>query len=333
MVAPPPQSEAMLPLITIITPSKNRSRLLEDAVLSVLRQHYPRIEHIVMDACSTDETSTVLARFGHLKVIREHDEGSHQAMNAGVQLARGDVIGFLNTDDVYADGIFDTVARQFASDSRLEIVCGAAVRFDRKVANAPAISWHTNHSGDQLYLDLTLGSPCFNAWFFRASTLRRLGPIDTSFDIAGDRELLLRAAQRARIAVVPQIAYGYGVHDEARSLNRAATTVAGIASEHVRMSERYLAQPLLPAAAYGYLRQWHAYEMVRLGFWQIRSGQGPRAWSKRRVSIEPQWVRSLAGAIAFKILLRRKQKRRPSQFADVDISREPIRIHTKATGT
>src|SRR3954469_24178325 len=110
--------------ITIVTPTLNRADHLPMAIESVLQQGYDDVEHIVVDGMSTDGTVEVLARYPHLRVIREPDTGLWDALNKGIRAATGEVIGHLNSDDCYTPGAIDAVRAAFAPD--VEIVCGGA---------------------------------------------------------------------------------------------------------------------------------------------------------------------------------------------------------------
>jgi glycosyltransferase involved in cell wall biosynthesis len=105
------------PLITVVTPSYQQGRYIEETILSVARQGYPRVEHIVMDGGSTDETTAVMARHRqHLAVaVSEKDKGQSNAINKGMARATGDILTWLNSDDMLAPGALAAVAMGFAT--------------------------------------------------------------------------------------------------------------------------------------------------------------------------------------------------------------------------
>lgn len=91
-----------MPLVSIVTPSFNSGDFLEQAILSVTNQDYNHIEHIVMDGGSTDQTLEILRRYGAPVVwTSEADEGQADAINKGFRQAQGEIIGWLNADDMY----------------------------------------------------------------------------------------------------------------------------------------------------------------------------------------------------------------------------------------
>ncbi len=100
--------------ISIVTPSFNQGKYIEDAIRSVKEQGYENFEHIIMDNCSTDNTLEVLRKYPHVKYVSEPDEGQSDALNKGFQRATGDIIGWLNADDYYLPGTFQKVNEIFS---------------------------------------------------------------------------------------------------------------------------------------------------------------------------------------------------------------------------
>jgi glycosyltransferase involved in cell wall biosynthesis len=110
---------ARLPRITIITPSLNQGDFLEQTIQSVLSQEYLDLEYIVIDGGSTDATLSLLGRYEHsLRWISEADYGQSQAINKGLRLASGEVMGFLNADAIYEAGALRKVGAFFSSHPR-----------------------------------------------------------------------------------------------------------------------------------------------------------------------------------------------------------------------
>lgn len=102
--------------ISIVTPSYNQGQFIEEAIQSVLAQNYDNFEHIIIDACSTDNTIEVLKKYPHIKWTSEPDEGQSDALNKGFKKATGDIIGWLNADDLYLDDTFKIVSQNLNRD-------------------------------------------------------------------------------------------------------------------------------------------------------------------------------------------------------------------------
>lgn len=116
-----------LPFISIITPSLNQGKYLEEAILSVKIQNYPAYEHIIVDGGSQDGTLAILEKYANdpsLRSISEPDLGQSNALNKGFRMAKGDIIGWLNADDRYAPGCFHTISVFLQSHPEVDIVYG-----------------------------------------------------------------------------------------------------------------------------------------------------------------------------------------------------------------
>jgi glycosyltransferase involved in cell wall biosynthesis len=116
--------------ISIVTPSFNQARYLEECLLSVKEQDYPIVEHIVVDGGSNDGSVEILREYAakpgwsHLQWVSEVDRGQSDALNKGFQRAQGDVIGWLNSDDYYLKNCFKYVADAFQNEPRADVVYG-----------------------------------------------------------------------------------------------------------------------------------------------------------------------------------------------------------------
>lgn len=116
--------------ITIITTTYNRASTLRETLESVLAQSYPNYEHIIVDGMSSDRTMDIVREYeprynGKLRYIREKDGGIYDAMNKGLKIASGDVVGFLNSDDYYTtNDILQTIADTFARNPQAEAIYG-----------------------------------------------------------------------------------------------------------------------------------------------------------------------------------------------------------------
>ena len=117
--------------LSIITPSFNQGRFLEETILSVLNQGYEPLEYIIIDGGSTDESVSIIRRYedklAHWQ--SEKDRGQVHAINKGLERATGDILAFLNSDDVYLPGTFNAVMTHFAENPQSKWVCGDTIMF------------------------------------------------------------------------------------------------------------------------------------------------------------------------------------------------------------
>ncbi len=227
----------MRPSISIVTPSLNQARYIEETIRSVLDQQYPEFEHIVLDGGSTDGTVDILKRYPHLRWVSEPDRGQTAAINQGLAMSSGVIFAFLNGDDVYRPGAFDTVAGVFEEDPTTAAVVGHCDIIDpesRKVGRFRARL--------ECYEDLLrywrwgegfcIPQP---AVFLRRDVLNEVGPFDESFDLAMDYEMWLRLAARYPLTLVPHTLAAYRVTGETKTTRRRVE----MSLEEFRASRRY----------------------------------------------------------------------------------------------
>ena len=266
------------PQFSIITPSLNGARFLAEMVESV-RAAGPGVafEHLVLDAGSTDGTREILARYPHLRVVEGADEGSHDAMNRGLALARGEIVGFINTDDRYAPGILGAVAERFAAEPPLDTLMGRAMLIAERGDTWQVLGQYPLCRGGGLDLDdLMYGIPCFNARFFRRRVFAGLGGFDLHFSFAADRHFLLRLAlSGARGAVLDRPCYFYRSHGRSRTLDATRSNAQTICREHTAIAEALLVGGGASSARRRALCGWHAYEVARAALRGDPSGVTP----------------------------------------------------------
>lgn len=179
--------------ISVITVTYNSAATVAGTLKSVVSQTHADVEHIVVDGASTDRTLAVVREHGgHVsRVVSEPDRGIYDAMNKGVGLATGDVIGFLNGDDYYAhDGVLSNVAHAFGG-AHVDAVFGD-VGFFRPDRPDRLIRRYRSKRFEPKRLSWGWMPP-HPALFVRAETFRRVGPFRTDYRIAGDFEWIVRA--------------------------------------------------------------------------------------------------------------------------------------------
>jgi glycosyltransferase involved in cell wall biosynthesis len=241
------------PLVSIITPSLNRADMIVQAIESVLKQDYSPIEHILIDGGSKDGTLDLLTQFPHLKVVSEPDNGHFDALNKGLKMAQGEIIGILNTDDLYPQNILKEVVLHF-EDPEVEALAGRATVFragkDGSVENGSEI---TSLGLEDLLERTILGTPAINAWFFRRSIFKRIGVFDTTYRIVADREFMIRLALAGVVyARTDTLLYLYYQHAGSLTFNRENTYLTEILQEHLRMVDGFQGKASMPEKARQY---------------------------------------------------------------------------------
>jgi len=112
------------PKISVITPSYNSGKYIEDAINSVLAQNYPNFEHVIADGGSTDNTIEILKKYPHLKWISEPDKGQSDAMNKGFKMSSGEIIVYLNADDFFEHSAFSNIVHAFEKNPDVDMIIG-----------------------------------------------------------------------------------------------------------------------------------------------------------------------------------------------------------------
>lgn len=178
--------------ISIITICYNSAHSIADAVNSVLSQTYPNIEYIVVDGKSKDNTVEIIQSFGDRisKFISEPDKGIYDALNKGVRMATGDVIGFMHSDDLFAnDQIIEKVARMF-EDSSTQSVYGDLQYVYKTDTNKVLRYWK---SGEFSLQKLRMGwMPPHPTFYVRKSVYDAYGDFQIRYKIAADYDTMLR---------------------------------------------------------------------------------------------------------------------------------------------
>jgi glycosyltransferase involved in cell wall biosynthesis len=193
-----------LPSLTIITPSYNQAEFIEHTIRSVLDQQYPEIEYWVMDGGSTDGTVDILKRYSdRLKYVSQKDGGQSAALNDGFRRTHNEIIGWINSDDVYLPGALQAVGEYFAAHPETEWLYGRCPIIDRQgeIHKSWVTSykefWMRRYSYQRYLIENFISQP---AVFFRRRLLDRVGPIDEQYHCAFDYHLFVRMATAARPA-------------------------------------------------------------------------------------------------------------------------------------
>lgn len=244
------------PLVSIVTPSYNQARYLEQTLRSVLEQEYPRIEYIVVDGASTDGSVEIIEKHvmesdslpsesqkqasGFHKIdywISEKDSGQAEAINKGLARATGEIVAWLNSDDFYFPGAVASAVKAFESHPEAGLVYGdtAAVDENGEFIHFPKYAQWTL---EDLLTFHILGQP---AVFMRREVLLKAGYLDSSFHFLLDHHLWIRMASHAPMVYVPERWAAGRFHESAKNVAQAAR----FGEEAFRILERAESDPLV----------------------------------------------------------------------------------------
>jgi glycosyltransferase involved in cell wall biosynthesis len=186
-------------LVSIITVTYNSAATIAETMRSVEEQDYPHIEHIIVDGLSTDNTVNIVERYTHTaKVISEKDDGIYHAMNKGIQAATGDIIGILNSDDIYIDNkVISKIVHKF-EDSSVQSCYADLQYMDALNTEMITRTWKSgNYKVGSFYWGWMPPHPTF---FVRKSVYDKVGLFDTSLRSAADYEMMLRILVKHRLS-------------------------------------------------------------------------------------------------------------------------------------
>jgi glycosyltransferase involved in cell wall biosynthesis len=192
--------------ISIITATFNSAGTIRDTLESVRSQTHPDVEHIVVDGRSTDGTLNVVAGFPHVgKVISEKDKGIYDAMNKGIGLATGEVIGILNSDDIYIDAsVLSGIVRAFEDPATMTVYADLQYVHPDNL-NKVKRTWITGpFRRNRFYFGWMPPHPTF---FVRKEVYAQTGLFNTDLQSAADYELMLRILLRYGISAhyIPRV--------------------------------------------------------------------------------------------------------------------------------
>lgn len=206
------------PLVSIVTPSRNQAAFLEATMKSVLNQDYPEIEYLVIDGASTDGSLEIIHKYQKRLAywVSEPDHGQTEAINKGFSRARGEILAWLNSDDIYLPGTITRAVAYLASHPEVGMAYGGADFINEKdqvIGHFPARQTDYRRLR-QGYVHIPQQSA-----FFRASIWKQVGPLDPSFFFAMDYDLWVRIARIARIEYIPEIWSHFRLHQDAKTIS------------------------------------------------------------------------------------------------------------------
>jgi glycosyltransferase involved in cell wall biosynthesis len=218
IIVPPRINE---PLVSIVTPSYNQGQFIETALLSVKNQDYSNVEHLVMDGGSSDNTLEILRRYEKeydLKWISEPDKGQSDAVNKGFERASGQIIGWLNSDDVYVDRqVLSCVVAKFEEFSDADAIHGDGITIDENNLVLKVINYIPWFSFRRLVrFNFIIQPSCF----LRREIVQQ-HKLDAKIDLPMDYEYYLRlASQGCKFKHINMVLSATRWHEKAKSVTR-----------------------------------------------------------------------------------------------------------------
>jgi glycosyltransferase involved in cell wall biosynthesis len=179
------------PKISIVTPSYNQGKYIEQTILSVINQNYPNLEYIIIDGGSTDETVEIIKRYEkHITYwVSEKDNGQSHAINKGLEKCTGDIFNWLNSDDWYESDALFTIAREFMKDSSVLFVSG----YENHIYdNGNKILYNGTFLKERIAETIELCEVTQPSTFFKLDTINRIGMVSNDLHYVMDGELWVR---------------------------------------------------------------------------------------------------------------------------------------------
>jgi glycosyltransferase involved in cell wall biosynthesis len=198
------------PLLSVITPVYNGKRFMESCLQSVIGQNCQQAEHVIVDGGSRDGTVEIIKKYAqqypHIRWASKKDSGQSSAMNKGIAMAHGKIIGILNCDDYYEPGIFPKVLKIFDSLPEPSFVAGNC-----RVFKDDGSIWYTNRPSKLNIVDILIGgvdrqfphNPA--SYFYHKSLHDKIGLFDEADHYAMDLDFIMRALLAAHLQYVNEI--------------------------------------------------------------------------------------------------------------------------------
>jgi len=206
------------PKISIITPSYNQGQYLEETIRSVLLQGYPNYEYIVIDGGSSDDSLSILKKYSQFitKWTSEPDKGQSDAINKGFKLAKGEIVAWINSDDLYAQEAFSLIALHFAQNPNISMIYGDCEFID-EFGEKLSLCRSREFDIQKLVEDCYIPQPSV---FFKETIFESLGYLDESLHYAMDYEYWIRIGLHFNMQYIPFTIAKFRLHSESKTISK-----------------------------------------------------------------------------------------------------------------
>ena len=238
---PPPgtgQEASPWPRVSIVTPSYNQGQFIEETIRSVLLQGYPNLEYIIIDGGSTDGSVDIIRKYEKWLAywVSEPDKGQSDAINRGWRMATGEIVAYLNSDDVYCPHAIQTAVEFLVKNPQIAMVYGNAYYIDDQ---GVLLRYCKGGGPDFLFKmlcrELEIVQPTV---FMRARAVHIVGMLDVNLHYAMDHDLWIKIGSRFQVGHIPVALAITRTHSSAKSTAQATRS----ADEAILVRERFFSQ-------------------------------------------------------------------------------------------
>ena len=199
------------PRISIITPTYNQGKYIEQTIRSIISQGYPNLEYIIIDGNSTDKTLDIIKKYNNYisKWVSENDRGQAHAINKGFKISTGDICTWINSDDLIYDGALWKVAKYFNENIDLDFIHGKGLYFNDK-----GNEWPADKNYDNLNIRY-MTHFCYDlqpSTYYRRSIFDKIGYLDESYVLQMDAEFFMRIGLNCNIMKVDDMLSKFREH-------------------------------------------------------------------------------------------------------------------------
>lgn len=217
----------MQPKVSIITPSYNQGQFIEETILSVLNQEYPNLEYIIIDGGSTDNSVDIIKKFEKELTywVSEPDKGQSDAINKGFHKSTGEILHWLNSDDVLVPNIISKVVQYFNDHCEIGCVIGDQINIDKNGNQLNIVKAIPFHFSTALYGACMVPQP---ATIFRRKAWEKTGDLSISLQYQMDFEYFLRMAKAdVRFGLLKEPVAKFRLHANSKTISEYNNLVWG----------------------------------------------------------------------------------------------------------